>query len=172
MPRVSQFRRQRVKNAFQANLRGCGDTTISKLTATGELIFATYFGSPGWDKGSGVLAKDGSLIPSGITSSTSYLTRRRSEIGVLSGPLLNRDVMDTGGTNRPLIYPPSSRLVERQGFCPFLPHARPKRTWFAAPVKGYTPVAILDQCAYAIVRPGPRTSNGSSILTRPSVGKS
>ena len=35
-----------------------------------------------------------------------------------------------------------------------------------------TPLAITDQCAYTITRPGPRTSNGSSILTRPSVGRS
>jgi hypothetical protein len=32
--------------------------------------------------------------------------------------------------------------------------------------------AITDQCAYTITRPGPRTSNGSSTLTRPSVGRS
>jgi ArsR family transcriptional regulator len=37
-------------------------------------------------------------------------------------------------------------------------------------VKTYTPLAITYECAYTITHPGPRTSNGSSILTRPSVG--
>jgi len=32
--------------------------------------------------------------------------------------------------------------------------------------------AIKDQCAHTIARLDPRTSNGSSILTRPSVGRS
>jgi hypothetical protein len=32
--------------------------------------------------------------------------------------------------------------------------------------------AITDQCADTITHPGLRTSNGSSILTRPSVGRS
>jgi hypothetical protein len=32
--------------------------------------------------------------------------------------------------------------------------------------------AIKDQCAHTITHPGPRTSNGSSIPTQPSVGRS
>ena len=32
--------------------------------------------------------------------------------------------------------------------------------------------AITDRCAYTITHPDPRSSSGSSILTRPSVGRS
>jgi hypothetical protein len=39
-------------------------------------------------------------------------------------------------------------------------------------VKTYAPRAITDQCGYTITHPGPRTSNGSSILTPPFVGRS
>jgi hypothetical protein len=39
-------------------------------------------------------------------------------------------------------------------------------------LKTYTPRAIKDQCADTITHPDLRTSNGSSILTRPSVGRS
>jgi hypothetical protein len=51
------------------------------------------------------------------------------------------------------------------------------RRWCALPerrepVKTYAPRAITNQCAYTITHPGPRTSNGSSILTPPSVGRS
>jgi hypothetical protein len=58
----------------------------------------------------------------------------------------------------------------------FAPHfcrtQEPMRTRFGARVKTYTPLAITDQCADTITHRGPRTSNGSSILTRPSVGRS
>ena len=36
----------------------------------------------------------------------------------------------------------------------------------------YTQRAIRDQCAYTITHRDPRTSNGTSILTRPSAGRS
>ena len=39
-------------------------------------------------------------------------------------------------------------------------------------MKTYASLAIIFECAYTIMRPGPRTSNGSSIPTRPSVGRS
>jgi len=39
-------------------------------------------------------------------------------------------------------------------------------------IRAYTAFAITDRCAYTITHPGPRTLNGSSILTRPSVGRS
>jgi len=61
-----------VKNAFQSRLGGIGDETISKFSPKGELIFATYFGSPGWDIGTGLLAQDGTLILTGTTSSTEF----------------------------------------------------------------------------------------------------
>jgi uncharacterized protein (TIGR03437 family) len=61
-----------VKNAYQSTLAGTGDETISKISPTGQLIFATYFGSPGWDIGTGLLAQDGSLILTGTTSSTEF----------------------------------------------------------------------------------------------------
>jgi uncharacterized protein (TIGR03437 family) len=61
-----------VKNAFQSVLGGIGSPTISKFSPTGALIFATFFGSPGWDIGVGLLAQDGSLILTGSTSSTQF----------------------------------------------------------------------------------------------------
>ncbi len=61
-----------VKNAFQSVLGGIGSPTISKFTPTGDLIFATFFGSPGWDQGTGLLAPDGTLILTGDTSSTQF----------------------------------------------------------------------------------------------------
>ena len=54
----------------------------------------------------------------------------------------------------------------------FLPHAGANANVVRRTGQTYTPLAIIDQCAYKILRPGPRTSNGSSILTRPSVGRS
>ena len=57
-------------------------------------------------------------------------------------------------------------------FAPFLPHAGANANVVRRTGQTYTPLAIIDQCAYTIMRPGPRTSNGSSILTRPSVGRS
>jgi len=54
---------------------------------------------------------------------------------------------------------------------PFCHTQEPKRTRFSARVKAYTPLAITYECACTITYPGPRTSNGSSVLTGyPSVG--
>jgi uncharacterized protein (TIGR03437 family) len=61
-----------VKNALQSVLGGMSDETIAKFSPTGALIFSTYFGSPGWDQGTGLLAQDGSLILTGSTSSTEF----------------------------------------------------------------------------------------------------
>jgi len=56
-------------------------------------------------------------------------------------------------------------------FAPFCHTQEPKRTRFSARVKAYTPLAITYECACTITHPGPRTSNGSSVLTgHPSVG--
>lgn len=56
-----------------------------------------------------------------------------------------------------------------EGFLPpHFCHTRERmRTRYGARVN-YTPFAIKDQCAYTTTHPDPRTSNGSSILTRPS----
>jgi uncharacterized protein (TIGR03437 family) len=61
-----------IKNAFQAQLEGYQDCTISKLTSSGALIFATFFGSPGYDACIGLLAQDGTLVMTGTTSSTEF----------------------------------------------------------------------------------------------------
>ena len=61
-----------VKNAFQSDLRGYQDCTISKLTSNGALIFATFFGSPGFDSCIGRVAQDGMLVITGTTSSTEF----------------------------------------------------------------------------------------------------
>jgi uncharacterized protein (TIGR03437 family) len=61
-----------VKNPFQSDLRGDTDCTITKLTSSGQLVFATYFGSPGIDGCTGLLAQDGSLVLTGVTSSTEF----------------------------------------------------------------------------------------------------
>ena len=56
-------------------------------------------------------------------------------------------------------------------FAPFCHTQEPKRTRFSARVKAYTPLAITYEFACTITHPGPRTSNGSSVLTGyPSVG--
>jgi uncharacterized protein (TIGR03437 family) len=60
-----------VKNAMQPTLMGGQDCTITKLTSTGQLILATYFGSPGLDSCLGRLLKDGMLL-TGSTSSTEF----------------------------------------------------------------------------------------------------
>jgi uncharacterized protein (TIGR03437 family) len=61
-----------LKNAFQSDLRGDQDCTISKLTSAGGLVFSTFFGSPGIDQCIGAMAKDGTLVITGTTSSTEF----------------------------------------------------------------------------------------------------
>ena len=74
------------------------------------------------------------------------------------------------------VWPPEMALrigrykpaIRPEGFCSHFCHTQePLGTGQA-----YTPLAIIDQCAYTIMHRGPRTSNGYSILTRPSVGRS
>jgi len=61
-----------LKNPYQSDLRGYQDCTISKLTSTGGLVFSTFFGSPGIDQCIGAMAKDGTLVITGTTSSTEF----------------------------------------------------------------------------------------------------
>jgi hypothetical protein len=53
-----------------------------------------------------------------------------------------------------------------------LPSAGAKANAVQRTGETYPPLAITYECAHTITHPGPRTSNGSSILTRPSVGRS
>ena len=72
-------------------------------------------------------------------------------------------------------WPPSNGVTgpSRKAFYPqFLPHAGTNANVVQRTGQTYSPHAIRDQCACTITHPGPRTSNGSSILTRPSVGRS
>ena len=62
------------KNAFQSQLGGVGDCTVSKITSSGSLVFSTYLGSSGWDQCGGDLGifKDGTLVIAGATSTTEF----------------------------------------------------------------------------------------------------
>ena len=61
------------KNAFQSQLGGVGDCTVSKISSAGALLFSTYLGSPGWDQCAGLsIFKDGTLVMAGATSSTGF----------------------------------------------------------------------------------------------------
>jgi uncharacterized protein (TIGR03437 family) len=94
-----------VKSAFQSDLRGYGDCTVSKITAQGELTFATYFGSPGWDKcTTGLLAKDGSLILTGTTSSTEFPLVNAMQSASNPGPFFTSYLAKMSHDGQSLLY--------------------------------------------------------------------
>ena len=66
----------------------------------------------------------------------------------------------------------SESTIRPEGFLPPISAPGAKVNAARHTGKTYTPRAITSPCAYTVTHPGPRTSNGSSILTRPSVGRS
>jgi uncharacterized protein (TIGR03437 family) len=93
-----------VKNAFQTDLRGDTDCTISKLTSAGQLVFATYFGSPGIDGCTGVLAEDGSLVLTGSTSSTEFPLVNPMQSASNPGPFFTSYLAKMSHDGQTLLY--------------------------------------------------------------------
>jgi uncharacterized protein (TIGR03437 family) len=77
-----------VKDALQPTLAGGIDCTISKITSTGGLVFATYFGTPAIDGCPGFeIASDGSLWISGGTHSPSFPLVNATQSDSNPGPI-------------------------------------------------------------------------------------
>src|SRR5262249_47230163 len=75
-----------VKNALQSNLLGYQDCTVVKLSAQNQVIFSTFFGSDGIDQCTGLVAKDGSLVIAGTTSSADFPLVNAIQTQAVPGP--------------------------------------------------------------------------------------
>ena len=62
-----------LKQPLQARFGGAADATITKLSATGEMLFSTYLGGGHFDGFNGLVqAPDGSIVLAGYTHSTDF----------------------------------------------------------------------------------------------------
>ncbi len=73
-------------SAYQKALSGWQDAFVSKLDASGDLVYSTYLGGNGGEEGSGIAVdSSGSAYVTGFTSSNNFPTTPSAHQGVFGG---------------------------------------------------------------------------------------